>query len=138
MTLEPPSFTPIHPDGSPRTSAIKHLTRFVSKKVGTIYSDNAPEITGAIKDLGWRHEQSKAYMHQSNALAERVIRAIAEGTRSNLERSHCYWAHALEHACVCHNSSNPRGIEYTPWHKRFGAGFPGPLIPFGCRIDYWA
>ena len=98
------------------------LTHFVSNKdeVGTIYSDNAPEITGAIKDLGWRHEQSKAYIHQSNALAERAIRATTEGTRSNLEQaglSHCYWPHALEHACVCHNASNPRGIEYTPWHK---------------------
>ena len=82
------------------------LTHFVSNKdeIGSIYSDNAPEITGAIKDLGWRHEQSKAYIHQFNALAERAIRATTEGTRSNLEQaglSHCYWPHALEHACVC-------------------------------------
>ena len=29
-------------------------------------------------------------------------------------------------------------VSSTPWHKRFGTGFPGPLIFFGCRIDYWA
>ena len=125
---------PILPDGSLRTNATKN-------EVGAIYSDTAPERTGAIKDIGWRHEQSKACIHQSNALAERAIRATTEGTRSNLEQaglSHCYWPHALEHACHCHNASNPRSIEHTPWHKHFGTGFPGPLIPFGCRIDYWA
>ena len=133
-----------YPSGRKSQDECYHaLTNFVSNKdeVGTICSDNAPEITGAIKDIGWRHEQSKAYIHQSNALAERAIRATTEGTRSNLEQaglSHFYWPHALEHACVCHNASNPRGIEYTPWHKRFGTGFPGPSIPFGCRIDYWA
>ena len=111
------SFMHAYPSGRKSQDECYHaLTYFVSNKdeVGTIYSDNALEITGAMKDIGWRHEQSKAYIHQSNALAERAIRATTEGTRSNLEQaglSHCYWPHALEHACVCHNASNPRGIE---------------------------
>lgn len=25
----------------------------------------------------------------------------------------------------------------TPWKLRFGNGFEGPLIPFGCKVDYW-
>ena len=27
--------------------------------------------------------------------------------------------------------------KYTPWFKRFGRKFPGELIPFGSKIDYW-
>jgi len=25
----------------------------------------------------------------------------------------------------------------TPWKLRFGTDFEGPLIPFGCKVDYW-
>ena len=35
------------------------------------------------------------------------------------------------------NISHPNGIEYSPWKKRFGSAFPGKILPFGCRIDYW-
>ena len=36
-----------------------------------------------------------------------------------------------------HSTSHPNGIEYGPWEKRFGSAFPGKILPFGCRIDYW-
>ena len=35
------------------------------------------------------------------------------------------------------NLDHPNGLEYTPWFKRFGAVFPGKVLPFGCRVDYW-
>ena len=75
------SFMHAHRSGRESQDECYHaLTHFVSNKdeVGTIYSDSAPEITGAIKDLGWRHEQSKAYIHQPNVLAEGAIRATAK------------------------------------------------------------
>ena len=114
------------------------LQHFVSStdKIGNFYSDNARELKSAAKKLGWGHELSKAHIHQSNAVAERAVRATTEGTRSNLLQaglSHVYWPHALEHACTSH----PNGIEYSPWKKRFGDAFPGKVLPFGCRIDYW-
>ncbi|CAE7292249.1 unnamed protein product, partial [Symbiodinium sp. CCMP2456] len=45
------------------------LQHFVASKdkVGVFYSDNAKELTKASKSLGWRHEHSKEYVHQSNA-----------------------------------------------------------------------
>ena len=121
---------------------IASLQHFVSStdKVGNFYSDNAKELKSAAKKLGWRHELSKAHIHQSNAVAERAVRATTEGTRSNLLQaglSHVYWPHALEHACTAFNISHPNGIEYSPWKKRFGVAFPGKTLPFGCRIDYW-
>ena len=62
-------------------------------KVGVFYSDNAKELTKASKSLGWRHEHSKDCIHQSNAIAERAVRAMSEGTRCNLLQaglSHVY------------------------------------------------
>ena len=118
---------------------IASLQHFVSSadKVGNFYSDNARELKSAGKKLGWRHELSKAHIHESNAVAERAVRATTEGTRSNLLQaglSRVYWPHALEHACTAFNISHPNGIEYSPWKKRFGTAFPGKILPFGCRL----
>ena len=57
------------------------LQHFVAStdKVGVFYSDNAKELTRATKSLGWRHEHSKDYIHQSNAITERAVRATTEG-----------------------------------------------------------
>ena len=118
------------------------LQHFVAStdKVGVFYSDNAKELTRATKSLGWRHEHSKDYIHQSNSIAERAVRATTEGTRCNLLQaglSHAYWPQALEHSCTAFNISHPKGIEYSPWYKRFGEGLKGKMLPFGCRVDYW-
>ena len=63
--------------------AMKH---FISNEdeVGICYSDNAPELINAMKELKWRHVRSKAYISASNAVAERSIRTVLEGTRVNL------------------------------------------------------
>ena len=95
------------------------LIHFVSHKdaVGQFYSDNAQELIKSVKSLGWRHELSKAYVHQSNAIAERAVRATTEGTRTNLLQaglSHVYWPQALEHACSMFNLDHPNGLEYIP------------------------
>ena len=107
------------------------LTHFVSHKdaVGQFYSDNAQELIKSVKSLRWRHELSKAYVHQSNAIAERAVRATTEGTRTNLLQAGL--------SCSMFNLDHPNGLEYTPWFKRFGATFPGKILPFGCRVDYW-
>ena len=121
------------------TSALQHFTS--SKDViKNFYSDRAPELSAAAKILKWRHEKSKAYLHQTNAIAERQVRSVTEGTRTNLLQagiSHVYWPYALEHTCTSFNISHVNDAKYTPWYKRFGIKFPGELIPFGCKVDYW-
>ena len=77
------------------------LTHFTSNRdnVGLFYSDNAKELVKTVPSLGWRHELSKAYIHQSNAVAERAVRSSTEGTRTNLLQaglSHVYWPHRFE------------------------------------------
>ena len=53
-------------------SALQH---FVSSKdkVGVFYSDNAKELIRSALCLGWRHEKSKKYIHQSNSMVPDVI-----------------------------------------------------------------
>ena len=118
--------------------AMKHFTG-PADKVGIFYSDNAPELVSAMKILQWRHTISKDYISKSNAVAERLVRSILEGTRVNLLQSglhHQYWPHAARHWCFMCNVVQI-GDEITPWKLRFGEDYKGPKIPFGCQIDYW-
>ena len=85
-------------------SVILAMKHFVSNddEVGICYSDNAPELINAMKELKWRHVLSKAYISASNAVAERSIRTVLEGTRVNLLQSglnHGFWPCT---SLVCH------------------------------------
>ena len=131
----------IYPSGT-RTSrdtilALKHFIRH-DDQVGVLYSDNAPELIKALKILEWRHVLSKEYISKSNAIAVRSIRRVLEGVRTNLHQAglhHMYWPHAAPH-CMMQNVISRSG-QSSPWKLRFGIDFQGPLIPFGCQIEYW-
>ena len=119
--------------------AMKHFTSN-SDEVGVCYSDNAPELVGAFKSLLWRHVQSKGYVSQSNAVAERAIRTILDGTRVNLLQSglgHQYWPHAARHWCIAHDSLLALDSSPSPWELRFDAKCPMKVIPFGSLVHYW-
>ena len=96
--------------------AMKHFTG-PADKVGIFYSDNGSELVSAMKILQWRHTISKDYISMSNAVAERLVRSILEGTRVNLLQSglhHQYWPHAARHWCFMCNVIQI-GEEITPW-----------------------
>ena len=119
-------------------AAFKHFVRSTDD-VGVFYSDNSPELIATAERLGWRHQTSFAYVSKTNAMAERSIRSVIDGTRVNLEQAglhHQYWAHAARHACMANNIVDTREGS-SPWSLRFGEKFTGPLVPFGLRIDYW-
>ena len=99
----------------------------------------APELISAMKILQCRHVLSRDYISKSNATAERAVRSVLEGTRVNLLQAglnHWHWPHAARHWCFMQNVS-ATGDEPTPWELRFGSKFDGPMIPFGCLVDYW-
>ena len=109
------------------------------EEVGVFYSDAAPSIKLACREVGWRQNTSVAYVSKSNAVAERNLRSVLEGTRVNLEQAglhHSYWSYAARHWCMAHNIQDHPEI-LSPWELRFGEKFKGPNIPFGARIDYW-
>ena len=109
------------------------------EEVGVFYSDAAPSIKLACREVGWRQNTSVAYVSKSNAVAERNLRSVLEGTRVNLEQAglhHSYWSYAARHWCMAHNIQDHPEI-LSPWELRFGEKFKGPNIPFGARIDFW-
>ena len=76
----------------------------------------------------------------AESVAERTIRSIVEGTRVSLLQSglhHQYWPHAARHWCVSNNIAQFDDEDKSPWELRFGEKFKGPIVPFGCKIDYW-
>ena len=56
-------------------------------EVGVFYCDSAPSIKLACREVGWRQNTSVAYVSKSNAVAERTLRSVLEGTRVNLASS---------------------------------------------------
>ena len=118
--------------------AFKHFVR-TGETVNVFYSDRAPELVKAADQLEWKHVQSTNYISKTNAIAERNVRAIIEGTRTNLEQAglhHSYWPHAAKHYCMAHNITDHPDY-YSPWKVRFGQDFPGPYLPFGCQVNFW-
>ena len=118
--------------------AIKHFVGH-NDEIGVFYSDNAPELISAMKILQCRHVLSRDYISKSNAQAERAVRSVLEGTRVNLLQAglnHWHWPHAARHWCFVQNVIATGG-DKSPWELRFGPKFEGPLIPFGCLVDYW-
>ena len=123
-------------------STVLSMKHFVDdlEKIGVFYSDNAPEIVSAMKSIKVRHQISRDYISTSNAIAERAVRSTLEGTRANLLQAglhHGYWPYAARHWCIMHDAAPDGTGKDTPWKLRFGTEFPGPLIPFGCKVDYW-
>jgi len=118
--------------------AIKHFVGHTDE-VGVFYSDNAPELISAMKILQCRHVLSRDYISKLNVQAERAVRSVLEGTRVNLFQAvlnHWHWPHAACHWCFMQNVLATGG-DKSLWELRFGSKFDGPLIPFGCLVDYW-
>ena len=112
---------------------------YTGETVNIFYSDRAPELVKAADQLEWKHVQSTNYISKANAIAERNVRAIIEGTRTNLEQAglhHTYWPHAAKHYCMAHNITDHPDY-HSPWKVRFGEDFPGPYLPFGCQVNFW-
>ena len=72
-------------------SSVDGLNHFIGPKddVQVVYTDNSPELIRAIKDLGYRHQTSIEYVDSSKSFAEREVRQMLEGARSNLLSQDC-------------------------------------------------
>ena len=57
---------------------------FGDAKPKRMYTDNAPELIRACKDLRYPHDTSTPHRHQSNAYCERTVRKVLDGARALL------------------------------------------------------
>ena len=103
-----------------------------------IYTDNSLEFGKACEDLSWNHCTSTPHRSETNGIAERAVRRVKEGTsavllQSGLNESWC--ADSMECYTYLRNVTDLLSDGKTPYERRFGQPFKGPIIPFGSLVE---
>ena len=94
----------------------------------------------ACEDLSWNHCTSTPHRSEANGIAERAVRRVKEGTSAVLLRSGLnenWWADSMECYTYLRNIQDLLSDGKTPYERRFGEPFKGPIIPFGSLVEYY-
>ena len=76
---------------------------------------------------------------ETNGIAERAVRRVKEGTSAVLLQSglnESWWADSMECHTYLRNVTDLLSDGKTPYERRFGQPFKGPIIPFGSLVEY--
>ena len=93
----------------------------------------------ACEDLSWNHCTSTPHRSETNGIAERAVRRVKEGTSAVLLQSgvnESWWADSMECYTYLRNVTDLLSDVKTPYERRFGKPFEGPIIPFGSLVEY--
>ena len=110
------------------------------RKVKSFYSDNFLSLFRAASSMSWCHPTSTPGVPQSNGLAERMVRRVKEGGRSNLVQSglpYSWWPYAVRHHFAARNMQVVEGDR--PYNRRHQQGHLSDRtfeIPFGALIRF--
>ena len=121
----------------------KSLPKFCEpdRKPGVIYIDDSLEFGKACEDLSWNHCTSTPHRSETNAIAERAVHRVKEGTSAVLLQSGLdenWWADSMECYTNLGNVQDLLSDGKTPYERRFGQPFKGPIIPFGSLVEYYS
>ena len=138
------------PNGSSRIRAKQKLSQETQKslqmflepnrKPKVIYTDNSLEFGKACEDLSWNHCTSTPQRSETNGIAERAVRRVKQGTSAVLWQSgpdEKWWADSMERSTFLRNIQDLLSVGKTPFERRFGEPFEGPIIPFGSLVEYY-
>ena len=119
----------------------RSLQKFLEpeRKPKVIYTDNSLEFGKACEDLSWNHCTSTPHRSETNGIAERAVRRVKEGTSAVLLQSglnESWWADSMECYTYLRNVTDLLSDGKTPYERRFGKPFEGPIIPFGSLVEY--
>ena len=119
----------------------KNLMQFVepARKPKVIYTDNSIEFGKACEDLSWNHCTSTPHRSETNGIAERAVRRVKEGTSAVLLQSGLDWKMVGRfYGMLYLSAKHSRSLIWwkTPFERRFGQPFKGPIIPFGSLVEY--
>ena len=119
----------------------RSLQKFLEpeRKPKVIYTDNSLEFGKACEDLSWNHCTSTPHRSETNGIAERAVRRVKEGTSAVLLQSglnESWWADSMECNTYLRNVTDLLSDGKTPYERRFGQPFKGPIIPFGSLVEY--
>ena len=109
------------------------------RKPKVTYTDNSLEFGKACEDLSWNHCTSTPHRSETNGIAERAVRRVKEGTSTVLLQSGLnenWWADSMECYTYLRNVTDLLSDGKTPYERRFGQPFKGPIIPFGSLVEY--
>ena len=120
----------------------RSLQKFLEpeRKPKVIYTDNSLEFGKACEDLSWNHCTSTPHRSETNGIAERAVRRVKEGTSAVLLQSglnESWWADSMECYTYLRNVTDLLSDGKTPYERRFGQPFKGPIIPFGSLVEYY-
>ena len=106
----------------------KSLQKFLepTRKPNVIYTDNSLELGKSCEELSWNHCTSTPHRSETNG-------TVKEGTSAVLLQSglgHKWWANFMECYCYLRNMQDLLSEGKTPYERRFGIPFNGPVIPF--------
>ena len=93
------------------------------EKIQAFYCDNAHELIGAARKCGWRCATATTGIHQTNGLAERMVRKSKEGGRCNIVQSGLsgkWWPEGIRTYCFAHSVELLDGD--SPYNRRHGKG----------------
>ena len=110
-----------------------------TRKPKVIYTDNSLEFGKSCEELSWNHCTSTPHRSETNAIAERAVRRVKEGTSMVLLQSGLdekWWADSMECYCNLRNIQDLLSDGKTPYGRRFGMPFDRPVIPFGATVEY--
>ena len=120
----------------------RSLQKFLEphRKPKVICTDNSLEFGKACEGLSWNHCTSTPHRSETNGIAERAVRRVKEGTsavflQSGLDEN--WWADSMECFTFLRNSQDLLSDGKTPYERRFGKPFKGPIIPFGSLVEYY-
>ena len=111
-----------------------------TRKPKVIYSDNSLEFGKACEDLSWNHCTSTPHRSETNGNAERAVCRVKEGTSAVLLQSGLnenWWADSMECYTYLRNVTDLLSDGKTPYERRFGQPFKGPMIPLGSLVEYY-
>ena len=105
----------------------------------SFYTDNSLEFGKACEDLSWNHCTSTTHRSETDGIADRAVRRIKEGTSAVLLPSGLddkWLAESVECFTYLRNIQDLLSDGETPYERRFGEPFKGPIIPFGSMIEH--
>ena len=119
----------------------RSLQKFLEpeRKSKVIYTDNSLELGRACAGLSWNHCTSTPHRSETNGIAERAVRRVKEGTSAVLLQSglnESWWADSMECYTYLRNVTDLLSDGKTPYERRLGQPFKGPIIPFGSLVEY--
>jgi hypothetical protein len=134
------TYKDVYPTGGKSADETRRsLEQFIGrKKCKQLHTDAAPEFVAAAEALNIQnHTVATPGRKEGNAVAERCVRSVLEGTRTNLllcAMAIVWWPWAARHWCFCDNVSTRNGK--SAYEKWFGHAFAGLLIPFGALVSF--